>query len=62
MRFPDTMFTIQNSFRPLLLNRGGGGGGGNPLVKVTKNIARRKTLKAFIPIRSKNSASLRYLL
>jgi hypothetical protein len=50
------MFTLKNSFIPLFA---GGGGGQNPLAEVTVNsgIARRKTLKTFVPIPSKTSAS-----
>jgi hypothetical protein len=35
MRFPYTMFTLQTSFKPLLLKVGGGGY--NPLVEVAVN-------------------------
>jgi hypothetical protein len=49
LRFPYTMFTLQTKFNSLLLN---------PLVEVTVNtVARRKTLKTFAPVTSKNSAS-----
>jgi hypothetical protein len=48
------MFTLQISFKPLLLKRSREGV--NPLVEVTV-IARRKTLKTFVPITSKNLAS-----
>jgi len=37
LRFPFTMFTLQASFKPLLLKRGVGGGGKNPFVEVTVN-------------------------
>jgi hypothetical protein len=54
LRFSYTMFTLKTSFKPLLL--GGWGGGVNPLVGVTVN-SKRKTLKNFVPITFKNSAS-----
>ncbi len=55
MRFPNTMFTLQTSFNPLLL-----GGGGNPLVEATLNARRKalKTFETFVPVTSKNSASV----
>jgi hypothetical protein len=45
---------IINQFKPLLL---GGGGGGNKLVMVTVNSKEENSLKGFVPITSKNSAS-----
>ncbi len=57
LRFLFLMFTLQSSFEPLLL--GVGGGGGFKILSVRwRWIARRKTLKSFVPITSKNSASL----
>jgi hypothetical protein len=53
MRFPYTMFTVQTNFKPLLL----GGGGIKSVSKGELRIARRKTVKIFVPITSKNSAS-----
>ncbi len=50
------MFTLQTSFKPLLLwGRGGGGRGKNP--SIGDWIERKKTLQTFVPITSKNSAS-----
>ena len=48
LRFPYTMFTLQTSYIPILLNL---------LVVVTLN-SERETLKTFVPVTSKNSASL----
>jgi hypothetical protein len=55
LRIPDTMFTLQTSFKPLLL--GGGEGGGNLLVEVVTVNSKEETLKTFVPITSENSAS-----
>jgi hypothetical protein len=46
LRFPYTIFTLQASFKPVLL---GGGGGVKPSAEV-----------AFVPTTSKNSASVQY--
>jgi hypothetical protein len=43
----DTMFTLQTSFKSLLLNKG-----------VSRGDCEVKTLKTFVPIMSKNSASV----
>ncbi len=50
------MFTLKTSFKPFLL-RGGGGGGIKNRQQRWLWIVRRKTLKTFVPITSKNSAS-----
>ncbi len=49
------MLTLQTRFKPLLLK--GGGGGYNPLTEVTVN-SNEETLKTFVLITSKNSASV----
>jgi hypothetical protein len=49
------MFTSQTSFKPRLL-QAGGEGGYNPLVEVTEKQGGK--LKTFVPIASKNSASV----
>jgi hypothetical protein len=54
LKFPDTMFALQMSFKPFSL--GGGGGGQNLLVDVTLNS--KEENKAFVPLTSTNSASV----
>ncbi len=54
------MFTFQTSFKPLLFGGGEGGGEKNPLVEVTVNSKEDNSLKTFVPITSKNSASVLY--
>jgi hypothetical protein len=54
LRFPYKMFTLQTSFKPLLL---GGGGGDKIHWYRWLWIAKRKTLKTFVPITSQNLAS-----
>jgi hypothetical protein len=49
------MYTIQTSFKPLLLKGGGGGGELNPLVEVTVK-SKVEIFKDFCPNTSKNSA------
>ncbi len=50
------MFTLQTSFKPLLLKEGGGGREENILAEVTVN-SKEETLKTFVLSTSKNSAS-----
>jgi hypothetical protein len=50
------MFTLQTSFKPLLLE-GGGGRRVKFVVEVTVN-SKEETLKTFVPITYKNSASV----
>jgi hypothetical protein len=47
LRFPYTMFTLQTSCKLLCSGRGG-----------VKSVSKGKTLENFVPITSKNSASL----
>jgi hypothetical protein len=54
------MFTLQNSLKPLLLK--GGRGEKNLLVEVTVNSKEENSLKTFVPISFKNSASGLYIL
>jgi hypothetical protein len=54
LEVPYTMFTLQTSFKPLLLK--GEGVGKIHLVEAAVN-SRRKTLKSFVLIKSKNSAT-----
>ncbi len=53
------MFTLQTSFEPLLLGGWGGGGWGKIRYLWWLLIARRKTLKTFIPITSGSLSQIR---
>ncbi len=50
------MFTLQTSFKPLLLKGGGGGVKSISTVEVTVD-SKEETHNTFVPIMSKNSAS-----
>jgi hypothetical protein len=54
------MFTLQTSFKTLLLREGAGGGGGEGDFKFVSRgdcVAKRKTPETLVPIMSKNPAS-----
>jgi hypothetical protein len=51
------IFTLETKFKPLLLKKGGGGALNSVRAGVTVN-SKGATLKTFVPITSKNSASV----